>query len=65
MKRIRFKPLAPVFIGAFIIFIGALIKILKMPYSNSILILGLIIELIGLIYFIRRYRNMRKREKNS
>jgi hypothetical protein len=62
MKRIRFRPFGPLTIGAAIIFIGALLKILKMPYSKELLIIGLLVELIGIIYFIYRYRIMRGNE---
>lgn len=59
----RFKPFGPLAIGMMIVFIGAMLKIVKLPYSEPWLISGLIIEVLGIIYFIYRYLKMRKKEK--
>jgi ABC-type Fe3+-siderophore transport system permease subunit len=63
MKTLRFKPLGPIAIGAMIVFIGALLKIVKLSFSDQLMAIGLVIELIGIIYFIYRYRLMKKKVK--
>jgi hypothetical protein len=63
MKNLRFKPFGPILIGLVVVYIGAMLKIMKMSFSQPLLIAGLLIELFGIIYFIYRYRIMRKNEK--
>ncbi len=57
---IKPKPLGLLAIGALIVFIGAIAKILKEDFAVLLLTIGLIIEIIGLIYFIN-YQKQKKR----
>ncbi len=46
-----------------IVLLGALAKILKESFSDKLLLIGLIVELVGLIIFFKWYFKMRKVEK--
>lgn len=52
----RLKPLGLFTIGALVVLFGALLKILKVPYSQPLLIIGLLTELFGLVFYIYRYQ---------
>lgn len=57
---IRPKPLGLIGIGALIVFIGAIAKITKENFAETLLLLGIIIEIIGIIYLIRFYQIKRR-----
>lgn len=63
--NIKPKPFGILIIGMSIILIGALAKILKEPFSSKILMLGLVVELIGVIIFFKWYFKMRKVERTK
>lgn len=57
------KPFGILIIGMAIVLLGALAKILKESFSDKLLLIGLIVELVGLIIFFKWYFKMRKVEK--
>jgi len=65
MKKFPFKPklLGLLVIGIVVVFIGAIAKITKENFASNLLLLGLLIELIGVIYFFRNYK-AKKRVNN-
>lgn len=60
---IRPKPLGLLGIGALVVFIGAIAKITKENFAVTLLLMGIIIEIIGIIYFLRFYK-IKKRTHN-
>jgi len=58
MKKFPFKPklLGLLGIGIVVVFIGAIAKITKESFAGNLLLLGLLIELIGVIYLFRNYK---------
>ncbi len=61
MKNIKIKPIRLLIIGMVTVLIGALAKIYKENYHEPILIAGLIIEIIAIILFIRRFEKIDKK----
>jgi len=57
---IRPKPLGLLGIGALIVFIGAIAKITKENFAETLLLIGVIIEIIGIIYFVRFFKIKKK-----
>jgi|TARA_B110000208_G_C11633652_1_gene381709 hypothetical protein len=47
------KPLGLLGIGVMVVFVGAVAKITKTDFASTVLLFGLIIEIIGVIYFIK------------
>ncbi|MEC4115278.1 GldL-related protein [Myroides pelagicus] len=60
MKKIlsiRPKPLGLLGIGAVVVFIGAIAKITKENFAGTLLLIGIVIEIIGIIYFLSTRQN--------
>lgn len=62
--KIKPKPLGILKIGLVIGFIGAFAKILKRDFATDVILVGLLIQIIGIVIFYRWYKNARNKEKN-
>lgn len=54
MSKVKLNPLRLLFIGMVVILIGAIAKITKETFYPSILLIGLIIELISAFLLLRK-----------
>lgn len=60
---LKSKPFGILSIGLVIGFVGAIAKITKENFADSILAVSLLVEIIGLIIFYRWYSKARESEK--
>lgn len=64
MKKtsIHFNPLFIIGIGMLIVIIGALAKIMKQDFGNALLLIGMTLELLGIIYAVRFYKSQKQKK---
>lgn len=48
-------PIILLLVGAAIVILGSLFKIMHWPFGNGILIIGMILEVVGLLYLVIKY----------
>ena len=50
------KPLGLLGIGAMVVFVGGIAKITKEDFASTVLLIGVIIEIIGVVYFVQHLK---------